>query len=82
MVPRIGRTLGGFYHMVSLQMVGVRTRWETTGRWVYPHLDVKTTSVGLEEVKKLFLCCYNTIAQYIVTSLILEICMASERRSG
>ena len=32
--PRIGKTLGGFHHMVTRQLVVMRPRWDTTGRWV------------------------------------------------
>ena len=30
---RIGRTHGGFYHMVALQLEGLRPRRDTAGRW-------------------------------------------------
>ena len=52
------------------------------GMWFYPPLDAEITAVGLEEVDTYVLHLYNTIAQYIATRPILEICLAAERRLG
>ena len=52
------------------------------GRWRYPPLDAVTEAVGLEEVDIYVLCRQNTVAQYIVTLMILELCLAEERRLG
>ena len=38
--------------------------------------------VGLEEVEKYFLFPQNTIAQYIATRPILDLCLVAERRPG
>ena len=43
-------------------MEGIWTRWDTTGRWVYPPLYSAMTEVGLEEVEKYVLRLQNTIA--------------------
>ena len=48
----------------------------TMGMWVYPPLDAEITAVVLEEVETYVLHLHNTIAQYIATRLILEICLA------
>ena len=37
-------------------------------------------SVGLEEVETYFLNCHNTATQYIMTCLILELCMVAKQR--
>ena len=60
----------------------MRPRLDTATRWVYPPLDAEITAVGLEEVDTYVLHLYNTIAQYIATRPILEICLAAERQPG
>ena len=81
MCPRIGRTLGGFHHRVALPLANIHPRRVMTGRWVYPLLDEAITAVGMEEVEKYVLRHQNTVAQYITTWLILELCLAAEQRS-
>ena len=39
-------------------------------------------SVGLEEVETYFLHRHNTATQYIMTCLILELCMVAKQRPG
>ena len=45
-------------------------------RWIYKPLDKAMKSVGLEEVETYVLCHQNTVAQYIATLPILELCLA------
>ena len=58
----------------------MRPRLDTAVRWVYPPLDAEITAVGLEEFDMYLLRRQNTIAQYIATRQILELCLAAERR--
>ena len=51
-----------------------------TSKGVYPPLYEAITAVGLEVVETHVLCQQNTIAQYIATSSILELCLSAERR--
>ena len=78
MSPGIGRTLGGFHHRVACWLEGMRTKRDMAGRWVYQLLGVATTEVGLEEVETYVLRLQNTVAQYIATRPILELCLAVE----
>ena len=50
MCPSIWRNLGGFHHKVARRLAGIMPRRDTTGRWVYPFMDVAMTEVDLEEV--------------------------------
>ena len=50
--------------------------------WVYLPLDKEIKAVVLEEVETYVLCHQNTVAQYIATRLILELCMEEGRRPG
>ena len=38
--------------------------------------------VGLEEIGVYIACCHNTVAQYIVTRPIMDLCLAAERNPG
>ena len=80
--PRIGNTLGGFRHRVARRLTIIRTRRHTTGRWVYPPLDVAMTAVGLEEVETYVLLLQNIIAQFIATCLIFNICLEAKQMDG
>ena len=37
---------------------------------------------GLQEVETYISCCHNTVAQFIATFTIMDLCMAEERRPG
>ena len=82
MSSRVGKTLGRFHHRLALQMKGRQPMWDTTDRCFYPLLYVAMTEVGLEEVEMHILPRQNTVAQYIVTSPILELCIAAKRHMG
>ena len=79
MSPRIVKNPGGFHHRVALQMELMRLRQDTTGMWVYPPLYTVMMTLGLEEVDTYVPCFHNTVTQYIVTCLIMDLYLASER---
>ena len=80
MTPIIGRTLSIFHHNVACRLAGIKSKRDTKWRREYPPLDVAIEAVGLEEVVKYVLFRQNTTSQYIMNLLILEICLAEERR--
>ena len=51
-------------------------------RCVYPSLYKEINSVGLEEVEVYILRHQNTVAQYIDTCTILDLCLEVEKRPG
>ena len=63
-------------------MLGMHLMRDTAGRWVYPPLNVAMMAVGLEEVKTYVLRRQNTITHYIVTRLILDICLVADKWPG
>ena len=77
MSPRIGRTMGGFHFRVPYHMSKVHPKRYVTGRWIYPPLDVAMKSVEMEEVETYVLRLQNTVAQYIATWPILELCLTA-----
>ena len=47
-----------------------------------PPLAEAMVEAGLQEVDTYVSCCQNTVAKYIVTMLIMDLCLAAERRPG
>ena len=82
MKPRIGRTLGGFHNRVDCFLTGIESTRYIVGRWEYLPLVESIVAVVLEEVETYLLQRQNTVAQYIATCLILEICLVEEQRPG
>ena len=52
------------------------------GHWEYPSLAVVMLAAVMEEVDTYILLRQNTIAQYIVTCSVLELCLEVERSPG
>ena len=81
--PRIGWDLGSFHHRIAHCLVLIQPHSYMTGWWAYPPLEAAVASAsGLEEVETYILHRQNTIAQYIATRPILELCLAAEQRPG
>ena len=75
-------TLGGFHHRVALRLANIKPRRDMMGRWVYLPMEEEMKSVGLDEVETYVLRRQNTVAQYISTWPILELCLTTEQRTG
>ena len=82
MYPCIGSMLGRFHHRVVQRLMGKQTSRRTDGTWVYPLLEEAMVEVGLQEVETYVACRHNTVAQYIATRTIMDLCMAAEWRPG
>ena len=82
MSQRISNTLGGFHHRVVRQLVVMRPRKDTMGRWGHPLLNVAMSVVCLEEVYTYILRLHNTIAQYIATRSIRELYLEADQQMG
>ena len=50
--------------------------------WVYPPLDDAMAEVELQEVETYVSRRQNTVAQFIATRPIMDLCLAAERRPG
>ena len=82
MPPRIGRTLVGYHHRVIHRLTGRETRRQVDGSWLYPSLVAAMAEAGSEEMETYVACRQNKIAQFIANILIMDLCMAAERRPG
>ena len=50
--------------------------------WDYPLVETEMNEAGLEEMEEYVLIWHNTIAQYIATRLILDLCDKTIRMTG
>ena len=80
--PYIGSVLGGFHHRVASRLTG-RQPWQGRDRvWVYLPLDDVMAEVELQEVETYVSRRQNTVAQFIASRPIMDLCLAAERRPG
>ena len=82
MPPWVGRTMCGFHQRVACRLAKIHLTRGGACRWICLSLDKPMKAVGLEEVETYVLRHQNTVAQYISTRLILELCLTAERRTG
>ena len=82
MPPMIVSNLRGFHHRVSLWLAKIQLRKGMIVRWVYPPLEEAMPAVGIGEVETLSIHRQNNVTHYIATRLILELCLAAEKRMG
>ena len=82
MSPQTTRTLGDFHRRVSRRLGKMHPKMDGEGIYIYPLLDTYMKAVGMEYVDTFVLCSQNTVAQYIATRPILDLCLAAEIRPG
>ena len=82
MTPRIGRVLGGFHHRVARRLTGRQPRQVREIVWVYPPLEDAMTEAGFQDVDTYVSRRHNTVAQFIATRPIMDLCLAADQRPG
>ena len=82
LTPHMQRVLGGFHHRVARRLTRKKTRKVRDGGWVYPPLEDLMVEAGLQEVETDISHRQNTVAQYIVTRTIMDLCLLAKRRPG
>ena len=78
MTPRLDKYLEGFHHRVLRRMAGMVPKHQQGGIWVYTPSGAELAIVVLEEIGVYIFCCHNTVAQYIATHPIMDLCLAAE----
>ena len=63
-------------------MVGMGPKFQCYGIWVYPPVWAALAMVRLEEIGVYIDRRQNTVAKYIVTFPIIDLCLAAERNPG
>ena len=56
-------------------------KWQDRG-WVYPPMEYAMVEAGFHEVDTYVSCHQNTVAQYIATRSIMDLCLAEKLRLG
>ena len=80
--PRLEKPLMGFHHRAAWRMVGMVPKRQPDGTWVYPTIGAALGMVGLEEIGVYIARRQNTVAQYIATRPIMDLCLAVELKPG
>ena len=80
MSPCIGGDLGSFRHRVSHRLKVRQLQRVLDGSSVYPPLLEEMVEAGLQEMEICVSSHHNTVAQYIVTSTIVDLCLAAKIR--
>ena len=82
LTPRIDRYLDSFQHRAARRNTGRQLRRRGDGIWKYPPLAEAMGEAGFKGIRKSVTSRQNTVAQYIVTRPILDLCECSTRRPG
>ena len=74
--------LSAFIHGAARRLTG-RQPWRgRDGKWFYPSMEGATKEAGLTDVRTSINRRQNTVAQYIATRPLLDICEGAKQREG
>ena len=82
LTPRIERALDSFMQGAARRITGRQPRRGWEGKCYYPSLVGAMKEVGFTEIRKSITNRQNTVAQYIVTRPILDLCEQTTPRGG
>ena len=82
LTSRMERALDSFQHRVARRITGKQPRRRMDGSWEYPPLAEALREAGFEGIRKSVTRRQNTVAQYIVTRPILDLCEKANRWPG
>ena len=80
--PKMERSLSGFLHGAARRITGRQARREKDVDWHYPSLEWAMQEAGLTDIRMSILKRQNTVAQYIVTRPLLDLCEGARAREG
>ena len=69
------RALGGLHHRAARRITGCRPRKGQDRGWVYPPLEDARVEARFHEVENFIFHCSNTVAQFIMTMNIMDLCL-------
>ena len=78
----MGRALEGFHEQVTRQLTRKihNPLQRLDGRWEYTSTEAARVEVGFEKMETYSRRSQNTVAQYIATVSIMDLCEAAERK--
>ena len=80
--PIMERALSEFIHGATRQLTGRQPRRGRDKKWSYPSLEGAMKEAGLTDVRTSINRRQNTVAQYIVTRPLLDLCEGEMQREG
>ena len=80
--PKMERALSAFLHGAARRLTGRQPRREKDRDWHYPSLEGEMKEAGLPDIRTSILRRQNTIAQYIATRPLLDLCEGERAREG
>ena len=82
LTTRMEKALDSFQSRVARKITGKKPRQQKDGSWEYPPLAGAMMEVGMVRIRTSITRRHNTVAQYIATRLILDLCEQATRRPG
>ena len=79
LTPWLEKSLEDFHHWAMWWMEGMVPKRQRDGIWVYAPIGAALEMVGLEDIGAYIARCHNTVAQYILTNIIMDLCLISDR---
>ena len=79
---KMERMLSGLLHGAGRRLTGRQARREKDGDWHYPSLKGAMQEEGLPDIRTSTLKRQNTVAQYIATRPLLDLCEGVRAREG
>ena len=80
--PKMERAVSGFLHGAARRLTGRQARRGKNGDWYYPSLEGAIREAGLTDIRKSIANRQNTVAQYIATRPLLDLCEGARAREG
>ena len=80
--PKMERALRAFLHGAARRLTVRQARRVKDGEWHYPSLEGAMKEAGLTDIRTSILRRQNTVAQYIVTRPLLDLCKGARAREG
>ena len=76
------RALSAFIHGAARRLTGRQPQKGRDGKWHYPSLEGAMKEAGLTDVRTSINRIHNTVAQYIATQPLLDLCEGARQREG
>ena len=80
--PHMGKDLEGFQAQVARRLIGWLPRRTPDGKWIHTSAATVREEVGFLTMKEYIRRRHNTVAQYITTRSLLDMCERLERAPG
>ena len=82
LTPRMEQALSSFKHRVAQRLIGRQTGRRGDGSWEYPPPAAAMAEAGFDDIGTYVTRRQNTVAQYIDTQSILDLCERSDWMPG